>query len=271
VFVHPQPSPEEIEKMYGEEYFTECTEEAGAHGPKAYMEMASESAEARRHAARELHRRLLRHLKRTGTLVEVGCGPGFFLKEMQGLGWQVAGVEISEYAVRFARERLGLNVILGNIESDTFPRESVDAVFMGDVLEHLPHPLNALRAVRHWLRPDSILVIAVPSTLNLLSARIGMALYRRLRRFKTLRIPPYHLFEYTPRTLRLTLRTAGYELEELRQSTVPIGKMGLRGSRLENSAKVILQLTAIVTTRLFNTWGDRLTAIARPMEAHTSS
>ncbi len=282
VFLHPQPTAEEIRDLYAEEYFTECGETAGAHGPEAYMEMARAGGPQRKREARRLDH-LLRarfgsapeHADRAGyaaeagqaageraALLEVGCGPGFMLAELRDLGWRVQGLEISKFAARHGREHLGLDIRVGPIAADAFPQSTLDAVLMGDVLEHLPDPRASLTAIRAWMRPGGVLIVAVPSTLNLLSARLGMAYYRRAGRFKTMRIPPYHLVEYTPRTLRAMLVASGYRVIRVRQSAVPVRKMGLRGSGVENAGKVALQGLAHASARLFNRGGDRLLAIA---------
>jgi SAM-dependent methyltransferase len=263
VFLDPMPGDRELREMYSENYFTECTDTSGAHGPCPYFELAELSSEERKSGALRLDRILLQYRGGRGNLAEVGCGPGFFLADMRSLGWEVRGLEISEFAARYAAEKLGLDVAVAPIEDSVFPPDSLDAVFMGDVLEHLPDPVRSLRAVGVWLKPGAIVAVAVPSTLNLVSARLGMSLYRARGRFKTLRIPPYHLFEYTPGTLRTVLRTAGFEVLHLRQSTVPLRRMGLRGSPLENMGKAGLQVCARATSLLFNRGGDRLFAVAR--------
>ncbi len=262
-FIDPQPTAEEIRQMYSEEYFTQCSETQGAHGPAAYMEMAEESGAERAAAAARLDRSIQRHVSPRGRYLEIGCGPGLFLAQMKALGWQAEGLELSAFAATHAREKLGLTVHLGAVEDGAFPAHSFDAVFMGDVLEHLPHPRQSLRSIREWIRPGGVLVIAVPSTMNLLSARLGMALYGTRGRWKTLRIPPYHLFEYTPATLERMVVAAGYRVLSLRQSAVPLRKMGLRGSKLENAGKVALQIPAIASSRLLNRGGDRLLAIVQ--------
>jgi SAM-dependent methyltransferase len=266
VYVEPQPSLDEIAALYDEEYFTECSETCGAHGRDAYMVMAQEAGPEREAAARLLDARIVRHLGRKGRFLEVGCGPGFFLDAMRGQGWEVQGLEISRYAVEHATRTLGLPVVQGVVSDGRFADRSLDAIFLGDVLEHLPDPRRSLEIMKSWLRPGGILVVAVPSTMNLLSARLGLALYRARGRFKTLRIPPYHLFEYAPRSLRATLETSGLHVLEIRQSAVPLRRMGLRGNLLENAGKLSLQLLARATSRLFNSGGDRLTAVARRPE-----
>ncbi len=103
--------------------------------------------------------------------------------------------------------------------------------------------------------------VAVPSTLNLLSARIGMAVYRLRGRSKILRLPPYHLFEYTPRSLRAMLEASGFRVDRLRQSAVPLGKMGLRGWVVENDGKAVLRLFARAGAFACNRGGDCLLAV----------
>jgi SAM-dependent methyltransferase len=263
VFVHPQPTPAEIGELYGVDYFTRCTESCGAHGRAAYMETASQAQRERTTAARELDELARRHAGGRGAMLEIGCGPGFMLAEMRALGWDAHGLEISEYAVRHARETLGLDVAQGIVAPGRLADGAFDLVLMGDVLEHLADPLAALRIVRGWLKPAGIAVIAVPSTLNLLSARIGMLLYARSGACKTLQLPPYHLFEFTPATLTRMVEAAGLRLVRLDQSAVPLAKMGLRGTPLENAGKQALQLVAHASTRLMNRGGDRLRAVVR--------
>jgi SAM-dependent methyltransferase len=262
VFLHPMPSDDEINSLYTEEYFTECSESAGAHGPRAYMDLVEDSDEERSRSASRLDREILRHIGNRGRFLEIGCGPGFFLSAVRELGWAVSGLEISEFATRHAVDRLRLNVKLGSIESDSFPENTFDVVFMGDVLEHLPRPVESLEIVKSWLKPGGVLAVAIPSTLNLISGKIGMFVYGKMKRFKTLRIPPYHLYEYTPRTVSTVLRASGFMVLGLRQSAVPLRKMGLRGNSMENAGKVILQLAAHATSRLLNLWGDRLLVLA---------
>lgn len=271
VFVSPQPTEEEIVRMYDEEYFNSGDSDCGAHGPKAYMEMAADRTPSRVEGARNLDRELSTVCPQRGTFLEIGCGPGFLLREMRDLGWDVTGLELSEYAVNVARNEFGLDVHRGAI--DPLDREpgSADAAFLGDVLEHLPDPVRSLRTVHDWLRPGGAVAIAVPSTMNLWSARLGLAAYRILGREKTLRIPPYHLIEFVPSTLERTLEAAGFEVLTVRVGAVRIGQMGLRGSPLENAGKVALQLTALATSRLLNRWGDRILAVGRRPSAESRS
>ncbi len=269
--VHPLPSDDEIASLYAEEYFTQCTDTVGAHGKRSYMELAAAGSRGRRRAAAGMDRLLRPRPGWRGRFCEIGCGPGFFLAEMRSRGWEVHGLEVSEFAARHAREVLGLEVTVGPLTPGSLPRERFDAVFLGDVLEHLPRPREALTAVWCSLVPGGTVIVAVPSTLNLLSARLGLALYRARGQIKTLTLPPYHLYEYTPRSLRAMLERSGFRVDAVRQSAVPLGKMGLRGSAVENSGKMLLQVLAHGTAFFCNRGGDRLRAVAvRPTEERES-
>jgi SAM-dependent methyltransferase len=108
-------------------------------------------------------RRAVMRYKRSGRLLEIGCANGLFLDAMRRMGsWQLQGVDTSESAVRYARERLSLEVFHGPLEDAGFPNRHFDAVVMWDVLEHVHQPRETLIEIRRILKPDGVLVFRVP-------------------------------------------------------------------------------------------------------------
>lgn len=142
--------------------------------------------------------------KERGTILEVGCATGFFLAYARNVGWEVWGIETSEYAARYARESLGLKVLTGTVSTVNLPERYFDVIMMSHVLEHFPDPLNALRQMRSWLKHDGILVIRVPDIGSLDAIVYG-------RNWEGWRIP-YHLYHFSPRSLRAMLRRAGFRV-----------------------------------------------------------
>src|SRR5437763_14505694 len=120
-------------------------EELLAH---AYAQAVSEDyikeEAGQRETARRALARIERHSAPRGTLLDLGCWVGFLLAEARDRGWQTVGVEPSEFAVRYARERLGLEVVQAGLLEADLPPAGFDAVVMGDVIEHLPDPAGAL-------------------------------------------------------------------------------------------------------------------------------
>jgi len=93
------------------------------------------------------------------TLLEVGCGTGVFLDKARKHGFDVQGMELSEYAANFVRQ-MGIPVETNAIEDAHYPEESFDAIVMREVIEHLEHPLESLRTVHSWLKPGGVLFMA---------------------------------------------------------------------------------------------------------------
>ena len=73
------------------------------------------------------------------SVLDVGCGTGALLHELRRRDISVAGLEYSEEALKYCRER-NLNVIQFDLESDTnpFPLRTFDVVISIEVAEHLP-------------------------------------------------------------------------------------------------------------------------------------
>src|SRR5205807_6047063 len=90
---------------------------------------------------RETARRLLTHLEltvRPGRLLDLGCWTGFLLAEAGARGWVPLGVEPSAFAAAYARDRLGLEVVTGELMDADVGDRPFRAVVMADVIEHLP-------------------------------------------------------------------------------------------------------------------------------------
>jgi 2-polyprenyl-3-methyl-5-hydroxy-6-metoxy-1,4-benzoquinol methylase len=153
-YLNPQPTQAELVRYYPEEY-----------DPFALPAPGRLSAWQRRSLSYGLRKRCraVTRYKEAGRLLEVGCATGLFLDAMRASGrWLVQGVEVSEPAVRQAREQFGLDVYHGSLEEAGLPTAVYDAVAMWDVLEHVPQPRETVREVRRVLKPDGVFVLRAP-------------------------------------------------------------------------------------------------------------
>ena len=102
---------------------------------------------------------------RSGRLLDMGCGLGFFLHAMAPYAtWEAYGCEISPVAVRYARETLGLtNVICSRLEEADVPQSSFDLITMWDVIDHIPRPDPLLRRCHALLREGGICFMRTPN------------------------------------------------------------------------------------------------------------
>ena len=255
IFIHPQPTSEELKELYSSEYFEggdfRCGHEGGYCDPATLQHLTDPT--------------LLLHIRdsyRGDRLLEIGCAGGAFLKAARELGFTVQGVELSEDACRMARETFGLTVFPGDVIEAHFQDGSFDVVFMGDVLEHLPDPVSTLREVHRILAAGGLLVLGVPSQTNSLFSRVGFRIYGAMGKRATVALPPYHLFEYRPASLGFLLHECGFRIDELKQDLIPPNRIHLRGPALQRLGKKLFQYPNWVLTGMFGICGDRLTAFA---------
>ena len=99
---------------------------------------------------------------RVGRVLEVGCGSGLFLEVLRGAGYEVEGLETSEGDARYARERLGLSVVHGALDTPGLMPGRYDAVLLVNVLEHILDPQDAVSRIRRLLRPGGWVVLGIP-------------------------------------------------------------------------------------------------------------
>ncbi|GAB4487454.1 MAG: methyltransferase domain-containing protein [Thermodesulfovibrionales bacterium] len=136
-----------------------------------------------------------------GTLLDVGAGVGCLASIAQARGFTVSGVEVSEWAARFARDEKGLNIITGKLEDAGFEKESFDVIVINHVLEHVEQPRAMLCNVRELLKPEGMLVIGVPNAASLM-AKLKRGRWASL-------LPEQHRWHFSPATLRKMAELCG--------------------------------------------------------------
>ncbi|HEV3229042.1 MAG TPA: class I SAM-dependent methyltransferase [Solirubrobacteraceae bacterium] len=107
---------------------------------------------------------LLRHVAAGERVLDLGCGTGEFTAAQAQAGAQPVGVDISQEALRRARERhpdldLRLAPATGPLPLDD---AEMDAVWAGDVIEHVLDTGVWLSEVRRVLRPGGRLLLTTP-------------------------------------------------------------------------------------------------------------
>lgn len=155
---------------------------------------------------RELADMHVRHLRFPGhgaTVVDVGCGEGEFLAELQSLGWSVEGVDPSDAAVAIAQAR-GVHAAAGTIADVSFETGSLDAITFRLVFEHIADPVAALADCRRALRSHGTLWIATPS--------LDSEAHRAFGRDWIHLEPPRHAVLYTRRSLTRLLELSGFDV-----------------------------------------------------------
>ncbi len=92
------------------------------------------------------------------TILDCGCGRGFYLKMLRHLGTaRLFGIDLELPYLRKARRNTAHlpAVLVGNasIYDLPFPDETFDAVLLSEILEHVDRDVDALREIRRVLKP----------------------------------------------------------------------------------------------------------------------
>lgn len=177
---------------------------------EAYGDAASEDYVDEEAGQRETARRILDRVERQvppGRLLDLGCWVGFLLAEARDRGWAVQGVEPSAWASSYARERLGLDVVQDDLFSAPLPEGTFDAVVLGDVIEHLPRPAEALERIASLLAPGGVVVMMLPDAGSRLARTLGARWWS---------VIPTHVQYFTRASMTRLLRDAGWTPLEVR-------------------------------------------------------
>ncbi len=203
-FIHldPLPGEEDLERIYSEEYFSrekprfsEQVQEDGEWWKSVYDERLSFMESALGDGRRRI--------------LDVGCGPGFFLEHACARGWDGLGVEPSGLAAREARSK-GVRVIRGLFEGEALKREGLafDAVHMSEVLEHVRDPLKVLSGAFDLLEPGGMACVVVPNDFSpvqeVLRSNLGYEDYWVA--------VPHHVNYFSFPTIRALMERAGFSL-----------------------------------------------------------
>jgi SAM-dependent methyltransferase len=136
-------------------------------------------------------------------LLDFGSGAGLFLEVAHRRGFDGHGVDLSRASVEVARERPGgAKSYFGSpLDVPEIAAGGFDVVTLWSVLAHLPRPVEDLAMLRGLLGPDgALLVLTVNANSLLLKAW----------RHRWNGFTPNHLVFFSPETLSLLLRKAGF-------------------------------------------------------------
>jgi SAM-dependent methyltransferase len=193
-FVNPIPSKEQIDAVYGSEYFSGATKGFG------YVDYDFD-----KEAMKKVFTQHILDFERLilgRDMFDIGAATGYFLLLAKARGWNVSGIEISKDASQKARNK-GLDIITGTL-SDTNIQRNFDVVTMWDVIEHMRNPEFEINLVNKILKPGGLLAINTPDSYSLIA--------RILKKRWHLVVPPEHIWYFNKKSLSLLLERNGFKI-----------------------------------------------------------
>ena len=193
-FVDPQPTDDELERVYQQDYFDSFGYSNNAAG---------------------FHRQKQRHFRQLlsfwelfvtpGRVLDVGSGLGDFLVVAAERGWECVGFERNGAALVGASSAVRCATRIGLFETLVDPDDPFDLVTFHDTLEHLRDPRESLLRAFGCLRPGGCVAISTVDVGSVAARWLGW------------RWPHYHrdhLWYFSRQSLVRLVEKAGFVVED---------------------------------------------------------
>lgn len=191
-----------------------------------------------------------------GRMLDIGCGSGWFIHNMQDRGWEAYGVEINDVAAQMGRSKWGLKIFSGTLKQANFPAEHFDYIRSNHSFEHISDPNETLDEIRRILRPDGKLLIGVPNVAGF-NARV-------FRQYWWYLGAPVHPFNYSARTLSALLGNHSFRVEKVTYNSDYGGIIGSaqiwlnRNTDRKSSEGLLINNVAL---RVVGNWAAKVTDV----------
>jgi len=145
--------------------------------------------------------------KKNGSLLDVGCGTGYFAASVKRKGWKVVGVEPAETAAETARSKFDLEVIRPEKLTE-LTHHQFDTITLWHVLEHLEDLNESMTLFSKLLREEGKLIIALPNSISYDAVKYGAswAAYD----------VPRHIWHFSPQTFQLLAQKHNYTITAIK-------------------------------------------------------
>ncbi|MDO5637297.1 MAG: class I SAM-dependent methyltransferase [Myroides sp.] len=146
------PVPENIGSYYASENYISHTDSRHSFTDKIYQFVKKINLSTKTNLIKK-------YTNTSPTLLDIGAGTGDFVNYCQQKNWNAYGIEPNPKARQLAQNK-GCKIVSDYAE---LPKQQYDVITLWHVLEHIPNPENELEKIKSLLKPEGIIIIAVPN------------------------------------------------------------------------------------------------------------
>lgn len=149
-------------------------------------------------------RKLENYAPEKKSLLEIGCGNGFFLETALSQGYtHVKGIEPSKDAIQSASPEIKPHIVCNMMQDGLFDDNSFDVLCMFQMFDHVAYPNVFLQSCRRALKPGG-LVLCFNHNVEAFSAKLFGV--------KSPIIDIEHTFLYSPKTMKVIFERNGFKV-----------------------------------------------------------
>lgn len=156
--------------------------------------------------------KILKKYKKKGSLLDIGCGTGWFLQEAKK-HYDTFGVEYSDTLRKWLKKKI--NILSFKNISDV--KNKFDIITVFDVIEHVPNPLVFLKSLKKKMKKNGIILIFTPN--------IDSLGFTYLKEKNNLLCPPHHLYYFNKKSFEFLCRKLNFDIIETQYKGLDIGDM----------------------------------------------
>ena len=220
IHIIPLPDEKDLNSYYSDIFYSDFKPDYIANHEKDLLWW--------NHIYEQRHRLFIEHGKYSSgykpRILDIGSGPGFFLKYFDELNWDTVGIEPSNTAAEFSKG-LGLEVWQKSFyEISEEDIGKFDVIHSNQTFEHLLNPNEALIKLKSLLKPNGLIFLCVANDFN----PIQLILTEKMDYSDWWFIPPEHINYFSIQSISQLIEKSGFE-ELICTTTFPIDIFLLMG------------------------------------------
>ncbi|MFN7014033.1 MAG: class I SAM-dependent methyltransferase [Bacteroidia bacterium] len=180
--IHPLPSEEDFNMMYGlaDHTYLSKTEKI------TYTQISNK----KNHQNLQLYFfDKYKYYKNAKTLLDYGCGSGFYIHHAKKYNLECTGVEFNKEFSRIVAQKSGYNIV----SIDDIGEQTFDLIHVGHVLEHLTNPYEIIEQLKKFAHKNTLFIFDGPLENNACLSRYIIKLGSKIKQKKQNSIDPQHI------------------------------------------------------------------------------
>jgi 2-polyprenyl-3-methyl-5-hydroxy-6-metoxy-1,4-benzoquinol methylase len=207
VQMFPMPGADELDAYY-QKY--DVLGENDPYYREAWSETIGDTPEARE--AKNRIRFIGPYLFAGARILDVGSGPGLFMRLANEAGLAAEGVELNNEAAAQSAKYFNLKVKAGSVDA---AHGEYDALALWDVLEHVSDPAGFIKKCATHIKTNGWLFIETPNEAALLDRMVNIFRHVGIRSLADTFYGMHHLVLFRLPTLKKLLEENGFVIEKL--------------------------------------------------------